>query len=362
METTTNELYASLFLVYGVCALAPFAALVLALARVVRHLSRAISEREGAAVPNPLETGPVTLEGNVDVDDPGSPIISHRIEQEGEAIVTTTAPYHRWTEVHRELSSRPFRLILPSGAHVRVEPGNDVRLIHEITRTERKTETRRYLVSEILHGERVFVRGELEKGEEAAGNGGYRGRRQEVLTLKPPPRKALEISSEPFRARDLYWAQFPTVSIPIFIALIAWSEGAVYRDFNRLMLSGVVTTAEIVSIKKASGRAEETLHDVVLSWRLANTEEPSSIVKTVGENVAQTLSVGQSISIRALPSDPGLYVVGKYPVASSLSEAIVVVIALLATVVVSVELRRSRLRWYEQKRVVLEEEGPLRNL
>ncbi len=171
-----------------VLAAVPLALALLAVVSWLRFtLRRRALRAEAARAPAP---GPATVTGVVEVEGEG-PAVRLEIEQDGKE------RYHRqrrrteqrWTEVERRVVPRPFRLRLPSGGALRVEPDRHALVVaSEVPGTTALAPERRLRVLELGAGETLTVGGTIE-GEPIAGEGaGYRdaarGEAQE-LVLRP---------------------------------------------------------------------------------------------------------------------------------------------------------------------------------
>lgn len=160
--------------------------------RIHRQHAKDEEERvKGAA----LRRGSVVLQGVVETDN-NEPAIVVTILQERLTFRDKQGNTHeQWKEASRQLSVRPFRLVLPDQRRVQVEPDLNVLLRDEVEAPEVLGADRRQRCVRLQPGEQIWATGQLDN---LGRRGGGAYREEDTLpTLKPERFSRMILSTEP---------------------------------------------------------------------------------------------------------------------------------------------------------------------
>ena len=130
--------------------------------RRTRHLrlAREADDAQSRA-DRPLAAGDAVLAGTV-LDEGEGAAVTVRIHQRGEEKSRKGRWNHEWTETHREVTARPFHVVLASGERVRVEPDERVFLVDKLDGITKDPEgNKRCRSATLTRDERVYVTGTL---------------------------------------------------------------------------------------------------------------------------------------------------------------------------------------------------------
>src|SRR5262245_18600571 len=142
IETTSLDYgsYDTSWLVLVVAALVLVPGLAFALSGAVRWTLRAIAVKQAGrgAAPSPGRDGVVVgVVGRLEDDAADGPFARSEVRQRGMETRSKGVTYRSWfADGPPVTTARPFGLRLPSGAIVRVEPGDRVRLLDALDGTE----------------------------------------------------------------------------------------------------------------------------------------------------------------------------------------------------------------------------------
>jgi hypothetical protein len=187
---------------YGVLGLGLGLVILLFVDAAIRQRKLAAKARASVSKEPPLRKGHVVLSGVVAADD-DQPPVRVTITQQGKEWSVKGGWAHSWTEIDRRVEVRPFRLVLPSGASVPVDAGDDVFLVDGLDRIVFLHGLRRTRTAELSVGEPAVVSGVLRSrsGGHAMATA-YRGGGAQ-LVVRPPARGKLLVSTEPLEQRHL---------------------------------------------------------------------------------------------------------------------------------------------------------------
>jgi len=329
-----------------VCLGAP----VLTLVRALRaHASLVALRREAGRATLPLAPGPVTLRGTVESPE-GAPVVL-TIRQRAEASARST----RWRETGRELTAKPFVLVLDDGERVRVEPSADAHVWVDLQRGESDGASRTVL-GKLLPGDRTDVSGHLRMGEGVDPDGGYRGTAR-MLRLDPPREGRMRFCSVRLIERlasERAWAvAFLGLSSAVFAL---WQLYAVLT-FWPLVTSGVHCEGEITQLStEGSSHPERVAIARIVSC--GGSEAPAGLADavvsaTVPASVWSRLEPGERLPFVVSPDRPSLHQLGAHArlelPAGKLPFA---VLELVAIALVLYSARRHGRPWYEKERVI----------
>lgn len=130
-----------------------------------------------------LREGPTMIHGAVETG--GGDAITVTISQRRRVVKGKNGhTYTYWDEKRREVSARPFRVLLPDGRGVRVQPDAKVRLRDEIEPPVTVDENNRRRLVRLVHREEVWVSGVLSELDARRDGGAYRAAAQEPLLTR----------------------------------------------------------------------------------------------------------------------------------------------------------------------------------
>ena len=164
-----------------------------AVSLALRYARRARVER-GFDPAAPLVDGHAVVFGRVE-DDGLGPAIQVKVHQRAREWRGRDGWHVTWNETSREHSARPFTLRLTRGDLLRVEPGEQPALDHELSRTEQYGREVRTLVAALLPGEEVHITGAWLRGMRGGPSGVYRETVPSPV-LRPAPLERMVVSAE----------------------------------------------------------------------------------------------------------------------------------------------------------------------
>jgi hypothetical protein len=326
--------------------------IALALGAMIRQRRRAAAAARSVSQDLPLRPGPAVLAGVVTADDGQAPV-RITITQQGKNTQTKNGWTHSYTEIARRVEVRPFRLLLPSGASVPVEPGEEIFLVDNLNIAERFPGLVRTRVAELSIGERAVVSGELRtKWGDAGGMAtAYRGGGG-ALALFPPARGKVLVSTEPLEKRHLDRARIHFGWAIGFAAFFAFAQLLCLQYHLRLFL-GDDLTGVVASKRHYTTRSKNsTTHHYEITARVQRPrgEDVVEVAEDVPSGQWGRIKEGTPIAVLAVPGTSNAQL-GRE---ASLPIALVVVTSILQltlAIVYLVHARTSR-PWYEKKKVV----------
>lgn len=180
----------SLVAVLGFAGALPLAMALVALTLTLAKRARARRADADSVASTPLEPGDAVLHGTVELAPGHSEAVRVEVEQTGFEGKDT----HSWREHERRTSAQPFYLNDVRGERVRVEPGDDVQLVDELSGVRRVDALTRVRSAALEPGEPVYAVGQLVHGNDP--DAAYRGG-QRALVLRPPRNAPMLLSTEP---------------------------------------------------------------------------------------------------------------------------------------------------------------------
>ncbi|MBL8605454.1 MAG: hypothetical protein JNK72_26220 [Myxococcales bacterium] len=193
----------------------------------------------------PLKQGMGFVAGQVELARGETLALDVTVTQHGTESHTKNGTFHQWNEKARQVRARPFYLRHPSGARVRVEPGQQVVLIDRLSQRAWVEPAVRRMRASLAPGSFVLVEGTLSTGhdpENAAAQGGYRDGAL-GWSMVPRPDGSMEVCCEPparrhaLRARglgrSLKWAALTMIlglapAVGFFSRLVLGSDESLY--------------------------------------------------------------------------------------------------------------------------------------
>ena len=295
----------------------------------------------------------MVLHGYVEYAPDQEHAMSVTIEQDGTESESSGSWTVNWNERSRKTTVAPFIVVHQTGERVRVVPGADARLEHDvIAKTERTSVNHRRRTAEIVEGADVWVTGILHKEISADAAGSYRGGRSWVMRAsRGDPMVVSTLTPERRFVRDMKVARRLAVLFALtFIAAMAFE-----LRYHALMFSGRAATARVTSISNISiddGPDRCDLHVVVSDPKGTQTftddwdTECLSPPVAVGATFPCIASFGYGA---ALP-----YRAARASVAPMLVASFVWLVLAIASAIT-----RNQKNWYDGKRVDESESGRL---
>ena len=200
------------------------------------------ARRAADAESDTLDEGDTILRGRVELDDPQG-AVRVTIEQTGTEAESSGSWTVTWTEKHRRTFVAPFYVVHASGQRVRVEPGPKTDLAAELVTTERVDATHRRRIAEIAQDEEVWIVGELAKGFDPRGEGGYRG--SSTWVMRPARDGRMRVSSDLPEAAFMRRARTARVWSVLFTLVLVLMLGT-HLQYHALFGEGRRVTATIV--------------------------------------------------------------------------------------------------------------------
>lgn len=203
--------------------------------REIVRARRAIETAKRATNPGaPLVDGAQLVAGTVELASDEPVAVRVTVTQEGSEYSTKSSTAHRWLEIRRETSARPFYLRHESGARIRVEPPQGVLLVDALDQKEWIERNRRRLRAELLPGERALVEGVLRRErdpEEAGASSGYRQAASQGWVMKPDRSGKMHVSTEELARRHVLRARAFGFAMAwmIVVAVLAQAPLSTYR-------------------------------------------------------------------------------------------------------------------------------------
>jgi hypothetical protein len=353
---------ASAGIVYGLFGVGLGLVILLLADAVTREKKHAARARASVKEEPPLTPGRVVLAGVVVAED-GAPPVQITITQQGTELQGKNGWTHKWTEIARRVDVRPFRLLLPGGASIPVDAGDDIFLVDKLDRTAFFADWRRTRTAELSPGERAVVSGVLRgRAGGHAMETAYRGGGSE-LVLGPPPRGKLLVSTEPLEQRHEDRASFQRSWAFRFAALFAACH-LLFLPYHRLNAFGHETTATVTSKRHFTTRSKSNTIDhyelrvTVPTPPLWLGASPHDFKEEVDRADYDALTQGDAVRVVAVPMSSPFGFDAELGERAGI-QAAAMVLALIGALVVAVgyftAARRAR-PWYEQKKVV--DQGP----
>jgi hypothetical protein len=235
----------------------------------VLHAREAVLAEAGAET-RALRPGKTVLRGRVLGDrDADPPVVQVSIRQHGREYQTKQGQRHKWTEIDREVVTRPFTLRLVSGQEVRVEPDPSTFLVdHLYVVTSRKADWRTR-VARVLAGEDVYVEGTLD----APRGGAYRGAAEP--TLRPIRGGRMLISVEPLEKRHELRSRVHRTWAIVLLALLLLVDVGVFGSYWHARMSGKVESVPVLDLREWTTHADrgtESHYGIVVPSGPGSTE------------------------------------------------------------------------------------------
>lgn len=336
--------------------------LTLALTLMSWHRQRAKAARDSVRSDRFLAPGPTVLTGTVATID-GAPhairvqIVQHGDERSNKGNWTTT-----WSEIERAVDARPFHLVFSTGQRILVEPGSDVFLVDALDQHTRNSHTTRTLAAELSPGERATVSGVLSWASAPGGQPtGYRSSSSRSFVLRRSALERMLISSEPLEERYLRRASVHRrVAVITAVVWIAFHLLAFGR-YDLLSWRGDVVQATVVNTPTWNTSSK---HGPVKHYGIEATyRTPDGRDRIVRDEINPyswhrlSEKPGQTVRFRVVDS-PAIECVGTRPTVSNMALVFSVIVN-LALVIGYAIWARSKLPWYDRKKLVLLEQGRL---
>lgn len=335
--------------VVGWCVTGLFA---FALWRFLVYRRRALRALAVAGQPQKLAAGPVLLSGRVETDG-GGPAVRIEIDQLGREWANKGTYSHEWKEQNRTVHVQPFRLRLASGEVVRVDPGENVRLVDTLE-TEKAEGSYRRRVSELSCSESVWVSGVLaEEAQKSGQTTAYRSGPGSMV-VRGTAMEPLEVASGRLDGQFSYWRRFYVWAAALLGVAFFVVQGFLFAPFYVLFFAGktemvnVVTTSTYITKSKNSSREHYVVHARLPEKAGGTLLRDDVSFETYEEARAGTLT---QVPFTYAPAMPWLHSIGTYADLSIWVAIVAAVLALLAALVFLVA-RRHAMPWYEQKSVI----------
>lgn len=313
--------------------------------RLSRQELRAAARAEASYKPDAaLTPGEAVVSGVVEQEPGVGAVVRVEIDQQGSESENSGAWSHKWTEVGRRVLVQPFFLRHASGARIRVEPGEDARLIDEMDGVVRVDLTKRVRVAELLPGETVFVVGELRRVPDPEGAvRGYREKTEGYL-LAPSRRRGMLLSSEPLGARYTRRSEFHTRWAVIIAAAFILFH-ALFASFHARRWLGTTMDVRVTELRHTDAGDDDDRYTVMMGTpdglRLSSEVLPKNFVR---------LREGDTIQARVVPSWLSATEIGRDVTVHSRAYLGLLLFALLGIVY---RVRASSTRaWYEREKLV----------
>ena len=157
------------------------------------HRERRKAEQELVA-DRTRKDGPAVIKGEVETD--GGDAITVEILQERTTFKDKQGnEHHSWKERSRRVIARPFRVVLPGGESVRVEPDSRVLLRDKVEQPQQVDETHRKRNVRLRPREKVWVAGQLS-GSGGGGGGAVYRQAEPTAVMKPGRFTRMIVSTE----------------------------------------------------------------------------------------------------------------------------------------------------------------------
>ena len=230
-----------------VVVLASLALVVIAVIGVVfarRETRRARMTRALADAPPDLADGWSVLSGEIEDDEIDAPAVQVDIEQAR----VTKRNKDEWHETKRSVRARPFSLRLDDGQRVRVEPGDDTRVIAPLNVNRAVRADERLRAATIRAGKHVVVTGVLTTGFVPSATGqGYRDAGK-GLVLAPPARGSMLISTdsvESLAQSQIERAAMHRRQMKFALAALVLGHAVMLWRYDVLLVAGRMVSAAI---------------------------------------------------------------------------------------------------------------------
>jgi hypothetical protein len=214
------------------------------------------------------------------------------VTQAGSESESSGAWSHSWREVDREIIVAPFLLELANGDLVRVDPPKNVDVADALDQKVFISHNRRVLSAELVPGERIFVRGRLERSDVATASSAYR-----EVTWGWVVRGDMLLSSEPLGAGLRQRASFHARFALIALALLVLTQSMLLPFYKRF--AGETIAVEVLRKTYSESTDDEghTHHHgyIVLERHNPELSDPSIEIDSV--NDARILE-GETVAIR----------------------------------------------------------------
>jgi hypothetical protein len=350
----------SLFFVYGVGVLGGVTALALAVARLLHHVRLMRHDREEEQQKPVLQQGHAVLTGVVEIEDPAASAVCIRIEEKGREWHDKNGWHHEWKETARQVDASPFTLLPDTGSRVRVVPDDQVFLIDALSTVEQRPDTR-VREARLTNGERVSISGRLvwERDPSRGGGAVYRDAGA-ALAFRAPRGGRLLISAQSLAARHARWARFYAATA----AILALTLGGVHLalgDFHRLNFRGQGVSVPIVNRDTylTHNKGRSTTHYRVTGLYQTEAVPAQRFIEDVSyQGYTALAGPGAMAPFLVVPGAPEVHQIGSAP---GIHVAAGVLLLAGASVggILFWAIRRSRVPWYEQDRVVERGRGKL---
>ena len=302
-----------------------------------------------------LFVGDALVTGVVETDDK-APAIRVEIQQQGKERRTKRGYSHTWTEYERTQTTRPFRLRIPGGTVVHVEPGKEVFLVDDLTLFKHPHHGLRVLHAELTHGESVSIEGRLKRTLRPAGNGegDYRGQ-QQAWTLRPPSTGPMLLSTEPLPQRHEERASFWLRAAGVLTLFFVVGHGYLtLTGFWPLMLRHECCDVQVESQRNwvTQGSRHRTRHHSAITGTVQGQcgGGPSStpVGTVLVAAVTRPYAVGEVVPFQVQRGNAAVFRMGT-GVGLTLSESMLLAIFTFALFGIGYSRFRASLPWYETK-------------
>ena len=261
-------------------------------------------EEESLDASTILAPGLAVLGGTVQYAEDTDMAVRVEVDQMGTEHESSGTWSHRWTEVDRRVRVRPFYLLHVSRARIRVEPDDNVYLVDEMDGMILVNRARRTRTAELTPGERVNVRGVLERGPDPEIRGRAYRDDQQGWVLRPPPGDRMLISSEPLGARFLARARFHAFWA-ILVAVMFAPVQVVLMPFHLALWSGETVQASVVVTDMTTGKdSDDAPYEYWLRATAPTAQGPIEINDEISRVDFEKTKAGQAIWARVVPSVP----------------------------------------------------------
>lgn len=337
------DTWLSLLLVYAV-ATAGLLALAATALRASLRQRRAAAQADASFDPGvALAPGEAVVVGTVERAQGADVAVRVEVEQEGSETESSGVWSHEWSETDRKVRVHPFYLRHASGARIRVEPGEDVKLVDALDGMILVDRKKRVRVAELVPGERVFAVGELRRAPDPeAPTQGYRGVAQGYL-LVPPPGRPMLLSSEPLGQRFARKAAFHLRwAVVAAVAALAWS--AAFAPFHARLWLGETVDVRVTDLQERESGDDHTHFEVSM-----RTADGVALSDEASHTDFGRLRGVERIKARYVRSWPSASTIGPDVTVHS---AAFIAVPLLGALALAYFLRAHSSRpWYEKKLV-----------
>lgn len=327
--------------------------------RAMRAESAAKEIRAGRQSTSQVTEGPALLTGKIETDDEG-PAIRLEIQQRGREWSNKGNWSHEWKEEGRSVHVRPFRLRLADGTSITVDPDDRVRLVDTLE-TEKFEATHRRRVSEVSHGERVWVSGVITQEGPAGGKATAYRSGPGGLVLRGSRFDPMEIASGDLETQFSYWRSFYGRAAAVIgvIAVLVHTLllGHFYAEywFGRVETASFVRTSTYTTSSKNGRITHHVIHAALPAsyGRLPVQDDVSQ-----GDYEVANRGLLPEVPFVVVPAMPSIHSIGVYPDAGILSSIFALIGGILLPLLFA-GVRASAMPWYEQKRVTEHGSGQL---